>query len=182
MEMNLRAVKPGSVIAVERNTYEHFAIYAGDGEVIHYSTRARENILTGNAVIHRAGLSEFLDGEDHFCVPYLPATEVDAQMLWRSHLRERTLPQEIIDSLTGMYARSEWEHFAVCTAEETLRRAKTRIGEKCYNLGLNNCEHFALWCKFKTQISNQVSRVYEFLKTLVLKLISQQQYTRYVVC
>jgi len=33
------------------------------------------------------------------------------------------------------------------SAEETLRRARSRIGEKDYNFVVNNCDHFATWCK-----------------------------------
>lgn len=31
--------------------------------------------------------------------------------------------------------------------EETVMRARSKLGERGYNLLLNNCEHFALWCK-----------------------------------
>jgi hypothetical protein len=33
------------------------------------------------------------------------------------------------------------------TPEETLRRARSRLGEKNYNFAANNCDHFAAWCK-----------------------------------
>ncbi len=38
----------------------------------------------------------------------------------------------------------------------TLRRAKSRIGEKRYNLLFNNCEHFANWCKTGKHRSQQM--------------------------
>jgi cell wall-associated NlpC family hydrolase len=41
--------------------------------------------------------------------------------------------------------------------EETLRRARSRLGEKSYNLLFNNCEHFALWCKTGISLSRQVT-------------------------
>lgn len=46
------------------------------------------------------------------------------------------------------------------SAEETVRRAKSRLGEEKYDLLFNNCEHFAVWCK--TNISNcrQVSNIF----------------------
>jgi len=40
--------------------------------------------------------------------------------------------------------------------EETVNRARSRLGEKEYNLLFNNCEHFALWCKYGTSKSVQV--------------------------
>ena len=32
------------------------------------------------------------------------------------------------------------------SAEETVERAKSRLGEEKYDLFFNNCEHFAIWC------------------------------------
>ena len=40
--------------------------------------------------------------------------------------------------------------------EETLQRARGRLGEQNYNLLFNNCEHFAYWCKTRRHRSNQV--------------------------
>lgn len=39
------------------------------------------------------------------------------------------------------------EHGEACLdADEVLRRARSRLGEKRYRLFTNNCEHFAEWC------------------------------------
>ena len=46
------------------------------------------------------------------------------------------------------------------SAGETIRRARSRIGEKRYNLLFNNCEHFALWCKYGTNKSYQVEKAF----------------------
>jgi len=40
--------------------------------------------------------------------------------------------------------------------KETVKRARSRIGEKRYHLLFNNCEHFALWCKTGKSKSVQV--------------------------
>jgi len=42
--------------------------------------------------------------------------------------------------------------------EETVSRARSRIGKKGYNLLFNNCEHFALWCKTGVNKSDQVEK------------------------
>ena len=42
--------------------------------------------------------------------------------------------------------------------KETVRRARSRLGEKAYSLLFNNCEHFALWCKYGTSKSVQVEK------------------------
>ena len=41
---------------------------------------------------------------------------------------------------------------------ETVCRARSRLGEKKYNLFFNNCEHFAMWCKYGTSKSVQVEK------------------------
>jgi len=39
------------------------------------------------------------------------------------------------------------EHGEAChVADEIIRRARTRLGEKSYRLFTNNCEHFVEWC------------------------------------
>lgn len=45
------------------------------------------------------------------------------------------------------------------SVEETIARAKSRLGEKAYGLLMNNCEHFAMWCKYGTKKSTQVENV-----------------------
>ena len=40
--------------------------------------------------------------------------------------------------------------------QETVRRARSRLGEDCYRLLTNNCEHFCEWCLRGTPRSHQV--------------------------
>jgi hypothetical protein len=47
------------------------------------------------------------------------------------------------------------KHFS---PKETVRRARSRIGEESYNLLFNNCEHFVLWCKCGKSKSIQVEK------------------------
>jgi hypothetical protein len=39
---------------------------------------------------------------------------------------------------------------------EAVRRARSRLGENCYRLLTNNCEHFCAWCLFGEGRSEQV--------------------------
>lgn len=45
---------------------------------------------------------------------------------------------------------------AVLAAEEIVKRARSRIGERGYDLFDNNCEHFAVWCKTGENHSSQI--------------------------
>jgi hypothetical protein len=52
------------------------------------------------------------------------------------------------------------------SAEETLRRARSRLGEHDYNLATNNCDHFATWCKTGKHRSIQVEEVKDVLRLI----------------
>ncbi|MBQ9207277.1 MAG: lecithin retinol acyltransferase family protein [Treponema sp.] len=47
------------------------------------------------------------------------------------------------------------------SAKSTIRRAKSQVGEMKgqYNIAWNNCEHFAMWCKYGVKKSRQVKTV-----------------------
>lgn len=45
------------------------------------------------------------------------------------------------------------------TGQEIVRRAKSRLGENCYDLQMNNCEHFCTWAVTGSAASDQVSIV-----------------------
>ena len=47
-------------------------------------------------------------------------------------------------------------------AEEVIRRARTRLGEKRYRLLSNNCEHFVEWCLHDMHRSFEVETALDF--------------------
>jgi hypothetical protein len=47
-------------------------------------------------------------------------------------------------------------------AAETIRRARSRLGEKQYRLLSNNCEHFVEWCRHDAHRSFQVETALQF--------------------
>ncbi|HOJ68188.1 MAG TPA: lecithin retinol acyltransferase family protein [Candidatus Hydrogenedentes bacterium] len=56
------------------------------------------------------------------------------------------------------------DHENALPPDETVRLARSRIGETGYNLLFNNCEHFATWCKTGKPQSRQV---YKAAKTVL---------------
>jgi hypothetical protein len=56
----------------------------------------------------------------------------------------------------------------VFSPEETLERAKSRLGEASYSLFSNNCEHFVLWCKTGYAESEQAERLRRTLSAIPL--------------
>jgi hypothetical protein len=58
--------------------------------------------------------------------------------------------------------------------EDIVRRARSRLGERCYDVLENNCEHFCSWCQVGESRSTQVDlllqqmrRVMRFVRNLL---------------
>lgn len=145
--------KRGDVIGVSRNgLYEHYGIYLGNEKVIHYCGEG--NDFGGRITVHKASLSEFIK-ESKYCF-----------VVWFDAGRPVKLHQATTFLLNGTSAYYEnvdyRKKYSVFTAEETIRRAKERLGEEKYNLVTNNCEHFAMWCKTGESVSSQVKQIVRF--------------------
>ena len=54
--------------------------------------------------------------------------------------------------------------------EEVIRRARSRVGEDCYRLLTNNCEHFCEWCLRGEPRSYQIERMF-WLPQRVLRML-----------
>ena len=50
-------------------------------------------------------------------------------------------------------------HNVSLPAQEVIERARSRIGEEAYNVFVNNCEHFANWCKEGDHKSDQAAKL-----------------------
>ena len=129
-------------MGVSRGPYEHYAIYAGNGRVIHYCGEGSD--FNGRVSVHEAPFDEFLKGSRSFFVLSF----------------EGDTPGKIHFGI-GPVLRPRVERYPIrisktYSREETLKRAYSRIGEEKYNILTNNCEHFALWCKTGRSESTQV--------------------------
>lgn len=72
-------------------------------------------------------------------------------------------PSEVIEQTSyATFSRGnpvyvvEYGNGFVYTTDAVVERAKSRLGEKQYNLLFNNCEHFASWCKTGESHSRQI--------------------------
>ena len=59
--------------------------------------------------------------------------------------------------IVGRFSETFLHSHTLYSPEDTVRRARSRIGERQYNLVTNNCEHFAVWCKTGLSESFQVN-------------------------
>lgn len=140
-------LKPGDILGIKRRggLYEHYAVYIGNGEVIHYS--GQNNDFSEKPTIHQAPIENFFNNDNKFFVLDFPP-QYGAPVKIRS-----TVPANL--SFPGKNSVS----YHLYSPEETVLRAKSRLGEDSYSLIFNNCEHFAIWCKTGISESHQVNRI-----------------------
>ncbi len=149
----------GDIIGVVRRNgaYEHYGIYVSDTCVIHYAIPASMTI--GHATVHATSLRNFLrDDSEYFVLdfpkPYQPPVVLGAQ--GSSPARDPN-SEELALNLQRQYG------YHLYTPEETVARARSRLGETHYSLLTNNCEHFVFWCKTGVSESMQVSSMLQSL-------------------
>lgn len=145
--------KPGDVIGVSRNgLFEHYGIYLGNGRVIHYCGEGGD--FGGRVTVQETSFSKFIKGSKHYF------------SVWFNDGR----PVKLQHSTTFMFGVGSLSYERdfygkrrkVFSPDETIKRAKKRLGEEDYNLVTNNCEHFAMWCKTGVSESSQVERIAEY--------------------
>ena len=152
----------GDVIGIRRNgviDYKHFAIYAGNNSVIHY---AHDN--SGKITIHKAPMAEFLDDNKsttyfvcNFPKNYGRPKEIDVPS-------NSSVTYGGASPVLGAFSQfMKSFNYHLYSPDETIERAKSRLGEDAYNLLTNNCEYFALWCKTGISESHQVEDLFKVI-------------------
>lgn len=134
--------EPGDMIEFRRGKYSHWAINAGNNEVIHligdgwesftsatFGTKKPQVRYESFAVVERdakSGKGKKLEG-----------SVVRVNNTSRDHLPKALPPQAIVE------------------------RALSQVGEKGYHLLVNNCEHFATWSRYGRGHSKQTLLFYQ---------------------
>lgn len=151
-----RKVKKGDIVGVNRGLYEHYGIYAGGEKVIHYTSESGD-VDTENEIMETSFKRFLRDAKSYFILDV-------------EYLEPRKFKQIISPGVMGFLASGNnplyelilaWQQSqkTIYSPEETVSRARSRIGEKKYNLALNNCEHFAVWCKTGLSVSYQMQNL-----------------------
>lgn len=156
----------GDIIGVVRNngTYEHYGIYVSDTCVVHYATPASKPLSP--ATIHCTSLRYFLkDDGDYFVLdfphPNAAPIRIGNEPAAFTANPDGTDRTNAAAHLADVLQRSYGYH--LYTPEQTVARARSRIGESHYNLVTNNCEHFVIWCKTGVHESMQVNEMFRLL-------------------
>jgi hypothetical protein len=159
---NYRDMEPGDVLGVSRGVYDHYGVYVGENRVIHYTAPSGDVALDG--VISETSFKRFLrDADDYFILnlEYLEPRIMKRYAEIEKHglLNAMSISEEFSLMQIAMRTWQKVQKREVFSAEETIRRARSRLGEKSYNLLTNNCEHFAIWCKTGLSKSYQVEAI-----------------------
>lgn len=153
-------LEPGDVVGVVRSKalglYEHYAVYIGDGKVVHYSGNGTD--FNGGICIRKDSLKNFLKEDDDYFVLFFDKTFPSPRKIYVKQI-------SILNDVTFHRPLSlpEGEKMKIYSAKDTIARALSRLGESQYNLVTNNCEHFAIWCKTGMGQSYQVKNVINLL-------------------
>ncbi|WP_411682897.1 lecithin retinol acyltransferase family protein [Clostridium thailandense] len=153
----------GDIIGVDRGIYQHYGVYIGNNRVIHFAPKNSDSdfdwLNPQNVEIREDDMSKFLGDSNEYFV-------FDCESKNKHRLKFNT--QAFVGNASlfknFMSLFDSRELLEVYTPKETVQRAKSRLGETGYSLDINNCEHFAIWCKTGIHKSVQVDTV---LKVLV---------------
>ena len=141
----------GDVICVHRIGFEHYGIYVGDDKVIHYDIDPSDHY---KICIHQASMEEFLNGSLVYSICEFPKVYGrPTEEIPFAEFRKKFAHPEKAQTLWDVLKISNYHLY---TPEETVIRARERIGETQYSFWTNNCEHFAIWCKTGISESHQI--------------------------
>ena len=168
----------GDVIKVDRGLYDHYGVYVTPcRRVIHYT--GATGPADFNGVVRETSLEEFLNGAEGFTVCRFPEYLENVDELAYPATMDIPVPGSFVPDWTRgldkmrrmiekMHSKGERaEGYRLYSGEETVRRARSKLGEGGYNLLCNNCEHFAIWCKTGLRESTQVNQAMELLLSVL---------------
>jgi hypothetical protein len=153
----------GDVICSSRGLYWHYGVYASDDEVIHYTSEDDDKSAT--SLIMATPIRHFLRGDPAYYV--VNFDEAKERML-----AAYTAPAEALDRSAPASApaparkleKARAPQRVIHTPEQTVARARSRLREQAYDLPVNNCEHFAMWCKTGLVESSQIDALLQLFQ------------------
>ncbi|XP_054829088.1 phospholipase A and acyltransferase 3-like [Eublepharis macularius] len=124
-------IKPGDLIEIFRSCYQHWAIYVGDGKVVHLAPEC-DRLANG-------------------------AASVLAVLSDRAYVKKDWLEVVVRKDQYRVNNKHDNTHPLVPLAK-ILQRAEELVGrEMPYNLTSHNCEHFVMDLRYGVAMSDQVT-------------------------
>jgi hypothetical protein len=134
----------GDIIGVSRGLYEHYGIYIGNNRVIHYTSLSSD--ISSENIIMETDMKHFLKESSKYFI-----------FNCENQGRQRICVKQ--NALDSIHMWTDFSVLEIYNSEETVERARKRMGESDYSLAFNNCEHFTIWCKTGVSKSYQVDRI-----------------------
>uniref|UniRef100_UPI00358F94EE phospholipase A and acyltransferase 1-like n=1 Tax=Myxine glutinosa TaxID=7769 RepID=UPI00358F94EE len=136
--------EPGDLIEIPRPGYQHWAIYIGNGDVVHVtpngvglasSSPSSGSVISGTPTVKREKLN-IVVGVDRCCI------------------------------------NNKYDHrYKPFPAKVIVERALSRVGEDIsYKILSNNCEHFVTLLRYGEPVSQQADRATIAIETIALLL------------
>ncbi|XP_063001771.1 phospholipase A and acyltransferase 3-like [Elgaria multicarinata webbii] len=123
-------LQPGDLIEIFRFGYEHWAIYVGNGYVIH---------LAPSCEIAGAGFASFMSVVDD-----------------KAWVKKELLRDVVGDNRYRVNNKHD-DKYSVLPVAKVIREAERRVGQECqYKLSSENCEHFVTELRYGVPRSDQV--------------------------
>ena len=145
----------GDIIGVLRSfygvVYEHYGIYIGDGEVIHFTKSDGKNTII------KTSMKKFMESNKSSNRYFILDCEPEIK-----DINSSSIDKYIKKSVNGfgpLLPAVFRKPVEIYSPEDTVNRAKQYIGEQGYNLLVKNCEHFAIWCKTGLKYSYQIDMI-----------------------
>ncbi|KAL4228365.1 Kelch-like protein 6 [Mactra antiquata] len=130
----LNELRPGDNIEIDRGMYSHWAVYKGEGKVIHM-TGADDDGINGN--VNSASVFTI-------CGKRFKKAFVKVDDFW-----------DVVGDSKAYKNNGKDRKFSPCSVDEILDRALSMVGEVGYNVLWQNCEHFASYCRYGVSKSSQ---------------------------
>ena len=157
--------KKGDILGLNRSQgiaeYEHYGIYTGDGTVVNYTTL--ESGFTLDLEIMETTFEKFLKTEKGFFILNFDHLKNPNKSGPIPVYQLNSTFSDIMETLLEIREWLEKSQMKLYSPDETVSRARSRLGEKKYDLLLNNCEHFAIWCKTGLSKSYQIEKLLKVL-------------------
>ncbi|WP_434796885.1 lecithin retinol acyltransferase family protein [Terrisporobacter vanillatitrophus] len=132
----------GDVICVNYSIYNHFGIFVDKSHVIHYSGKD-EDFFLRHMVIDETDMENFSEGSDQYYV-YKFSQDKSSSV---KRVRAEGLNGDLIDGAQALYLLYQIKNkvkIKIYSPEETVKRARSRVGERKFLLPTNNYEHFVI--------------------------------------
>jgi len=131
--------------------FTHHGIDYGDGTVVHFTASSWATPRS----VQRTSIRDFARGA--------PVAIRDYGKFFQRLSRPEHLPRRLQIRFRREFSRlvGRNEHVAAFEPDAVIARAVSRIGSSDFDMVLNNCEHFATWCKTGISDSEQVYALWQ---------------------